>query len=82
MAPMAIMAHLLKPPLSAVSLRACRVLKWVGAAVLALIDVLLLDVLKALAHFWIPLMTLEVMVTLRQGAVEVVLVVAVLGDTE
>jgi hypothetical protein len=59
------------------------VVKWVGAAVLALkavlllLDtVLLLDVLMAQAHFWIPLMTLEVVVTLRQGTVELVVLVA------
>ena len=47
---------------------------------LALNAELLLDVLTALMHFWIPCMTLEVMVTLRQGPVEVVLVV--LGEAE
>ena len=47
---------------------------------LALNAELLLDVLAALMHFWIPCMTLEVMVTLRQGPVEVVLVA--LGEAE
>jgi hypothetical protein len=69
-------------PFSAGSLRAWRV-KWVGEAVLALNAVvqLLLDVFMALTQHLMPRMTLDVMVTLRQGAVEVMLVV-VLGTAE
>jgi len=66
-------------PLLEVSLRACR-LDWAGVAVPALYAALLLDVLTALAQDWIPFMTLEIMDTLRQDAVEVVLVV--LGEAE
>lgn len=72
-AAMAYVAGLLRP-LDSV-LRACRV-KWVGEAVVALNAGLLLVVLMVLMQVWIPRMTLEVMVTLRQGPVELVLVVA------
>jgi hypothetical protein len=58
------------------------VVKWVGEAVLALNNELLLDVLAALMHFWIPCTILEVMDTLRQGPVEVVLLAVVVPVAE